>query len=196
MRTPRRVLGALRRMGFGAVLATGLVFASTGVASAATASCTPGVTYPAGQCALVVSATVVHPGEPITVSGFGYAAHSTVIIDFHSAAVFLGTATTDANGAFSTTVTIPTTAAPGNHTITATGINPDGTPRVLSVAVTIPFTATGTASAAPPSSSSGSPLATTGVDAAALLGVGLGAAGLGSLMIASSRRKRTSSTES
>ena len=55
--------------------------------------------------------------------------------------VELGTATTDATGALSLQVTIPSTLPPGEHTVVALGVAPDGTTRAIKLAGTT--TATG-----------------------------------------------------
>jgi hypothetical protein len=67
---------------------------------------------------LTLSKTYGLPGAVIGVSGSGYAATETVVIKLGT--VILGSVTTSA-GAFSTTVTIPLTMAPGTYLMTATG---------------------------------------------------------------------------
>ncbi len=67
---------------------------------------------------LSLSKTYGLPGIVITVSGSGYAATETVTIKLGTTT--LGTATTS-GGSFSTSVTIPSTQAPGTYTMTATG---------------------------------------------------------------------------
>lgn len=93
--------------------------------------------YPPAAPSLAVSATVVTPGDPLTVSGSGWLPASEVTLTFLSSPVVLGTATTDANGAFTTQVTIPADASPGRHTIRATGLGPAGQPRTVDVAITV-----------------------------------------------------------
>jgi len=56
-------------------------------------------------------------GMQVPLSGAGFSPNSLVTITYDNPAVTLGSATTDANGAFSTTVTIPVSAR-GNHVIT------------------------------------------------------------------------------
>ncbi|MBW3615785.1 MAG: LPXTG cell wall anchor domain-containing protein [Actinobacteria bacterium] len=73
---------------------------------------------------VAVSDTTVTLGQPITISGCCFVGD--VVIDIFSTPQRLGTATADANGTFTATVTVPTDIAPGEHTITATGQNADG----------------------------------------------------------------------
>lgn len=72
----------------------------------------------------------VQPGEavadaPVEVSGDGLKPFSEVRIELHSTPVLLGTATTDANGSFRTTVRMPSQVPAGSHEIVALGIAPD-----------------------------------------------------------------------
>jgi hypothetical protein len=63
------------------------------------------------------------PGTSVTVTGSDYPPNDTVTVRFKDAAKVtktLGTATTDATGAFSKAFVIPATAAPGAGTLTAT----------------------------------------------------------------------------
>ncbi|HUQ40831.1 MAG TPA: hypothetical protein VM030_11825 [Acidimicrobiales bacterium] len=87
---------------------------------------------------LAVSDPTFAPGDLTTgVSGEGFQGGSSVTLTLFSAPVVLKTVTADAAGRFSTTVTIPASTTPGNHTITATGVAPDGSPLTLSNAVTM-----------------------------------------------------------
>jgi len=60
-----------------------------------------------------------HAGMELTITGTGFKPNATVTITYTTEPVTLATVTTDANGDFSTTITIPPSAA-GSHTITAT----------------------------------------------------------------------------
>ena len=60
------------------------------------------------------------PSVKIQVAGKKFGVSETVSLTFDTA-TSLGTATTDSTGAFTTSVTIPKTALPGNHTISAVG---------------------------------------------------------------------------
>ncbi len=89
---------------------------------------TPGVAqaqYDNGNF-IAVSDTTVTPGEPVTISGCCFTGQVGIAIVTPSGLRGLGSATPDANGFFTTTVTIPSDLAPGTYTITATGENIDG----------------------------------------------------------------------
>lgn len=74
-----------------------------------------------------ISSATAMPGDTITVTGEGFAPGEVVSIELHSEPVFLGDAVADDDGAFSTTVLIPTETAIGEHTIVLTGENPEST---------------------------------------------------------------------
>ena len=76
-------------------------------------------------------------GGAVTVSGGGFAPATQLTIELHSTPVVLGTTTTDAYGNYSATVTIPADTAPGAHSIVVSGLDPDGAPRSVSVAITV-----------------------------------------------------------
>src|SRR3954454_47385 len=86
--TPRR-LRVLRRL-----VPLALVFVALPALAAAQS-------YPPEQGTLQVSDSTVAPGQQVNVSGNGYAAGTTVTITFQSDPVTVGSATTDASGAFS-----------------------------------------------------------------------------------------------
>src|SRR5258708_7741177 len=60
------------------------------------------------------------PTSSMTVSGTGFGASETVNIDFNTRQV--NTTTTDSTGAFTATLRVPTSAQPGQHNVTATGV--------------------------------------------------------------------------
>jgi hypothetical protein len=60
------------------------------------------------------------PSALVNASGTGFGLSETVNISFDSTS--LSSATTDTSGSFSGTLTIPNSALPGNHTISATGV--------------------------------------------------------------------------
>ena len=76
---------------------------------------------PAGAAppALTLSPAVGPPTTPVTVSGTGFGSSETVALAFDLQQI--GTATTDSSGAFSGAITVPSTALPGAHTVSATG---------------------------------------------------------------------------
>jgi hypothetical protein len=59
------------------------------------------------------------PGTVVTVEGTGFGGSESVNIVFDASNV--GSATTDSNGAFSTTISVPLGAVQGSHTVKATG---------------------------------------------------------------------------
>jgi outer membrane protein assembly factor BamB len=59
------------------------------------------------------------PTSAVTVKGTGFGASETVVVDFSGTQV--ATAATSATGTFSATFTVPSSALPGSHPVTATG---------------------------------------------------------------------------
>jgi fibronectin type III domain protein len=58
----------------------------------------------------------LQPGATVTVSGTGYAVNvPELVLELHSTPVQLATVATDADGGFSTTVTVPADVEPGDH---------------------------------------------------------------------------------
>ncbi|EQM82304.1 endonuclease/exonuclease/phosphatase family protein [Microbacterium maritypicum] len=140
-----------------------------------------------------LGAASVAAGSDVTISGTDFPATTALRIELRSTPMPLGTATTDASGAFRATVTVPADASPGAHSIVV--IDPDGAETTVALTVTAsiggespggaPDGGPGTGGAAAPGSGGGTvksdSLATTGADStplllggALLLGVGLG----------------------
>jgi hypothetical protein len=125
--------------------------------------------YPPTTCpSLSVSTTNPQPGATFTISSSGMPANSNVRLELHSDPILLKTVTTDANGSFSTSVTLPD-GVTGTHTIVAIPDKPMA-PGCPPPSVTI--------NVQPPTPPGGTSF--TGVDvlamllgAAALLGVGI-----------------------
>ena len=116
----------------------------------------------------------VEAGKAITVTGNGWKPGSTVTILLTGNATPLGTATVDANGAFSATVTIPSDTTAGSHTITVSGTDPTGAARTV-VSGTITVTAV---------------LPVTGSDSGPLTLLGVALIGAGAVMVAPRRRRK------
>ena len=74
--------------------------------------------------AVTVEPSSVEAGKTVTVKGTGFAPESTVTITLHSEPVEVGTATTDASGDFTATVTVPATTEAGDHTVVAASNTP------------------------------------------------------------------------
>ncbi|MGY1813092.1 fibronectin type III domain-containing protein [Blastococcus sp. SYSU D00820] len=81
--------------------------------------------------------TTAEPGQEITLIGHGFLPYSTVTLVVYSTPQTLGYATTDANGNFVKTIRVPTTLAAGQHTLVAYGVDPDGDPHSMAMAITV-----------------------------------------------------------
>jgi hypothetical protein len=91
--------------------------------------------YPPGSCDLGLSLSTATPGETVVAStvncGSPYVAGAEVTLSLNSDPVFLKTVTADANGHFSTPVTIPANAPLGGHTVQSSGAGVSGSTLVL-----------------------------------------------------------------
>jgi len=99
-----------------------------GVAGTYSVQATDGTYSASANFAATVDATISqttstaspgHAGMELTITGTGFKPNATVTITYTTETITLATVTTDANGAFSVTATIPPSVA-GNHTITVT----------------------------------------------------------------------------
>lgn len=137
--------------------------------------------YPPAPPALTVSDTIVVPGEAIVVSGTGWLPDSIVTFTLFSDPVELGTAQVAADTSFSAELEIPSSVAPGTHTLRVSGTGANGEPRVEELTIEVVASAAGRAA-----------LATTGGELT--VGVGLAAAlvvaGGVALVVARRRRNR------
>ena len=159
-------------------LAVGGLTSLTMITPAQAIAC-PAGTYPPGvQCTPVaITVTSVVAGQSFTVTVTGFKAGSAVTFVLHSAAANLGTFTANASGSVTASLTVPSGFAAGAHTLTASGVAPDGSARILSAPLTV--------------KASGSSLPFTGFElgAASLLGAGL--LGAGTLAVMSGRKRKT-----
>ena len=144
---------------------------------------TPAFAYGPNGSTLTANTPSAPPGGGLGVQGSGFAPNSLVTLVLHSTPVGLGTVTADANGNFTDTVTIPADTPPGDHTIIAT--DPDGDS--ASTAIVVSGTVTTTAS----NSASGSTLAFTGADIAAMTTLGALALAVGGFLVLMGRKRRT-----
>jgi LPXTG-motif cell wall-anchored protein len=96
-----------------------------------------------------------------------------VTVDFFSQPTQVATATAGTDGGFEATFDIPTSAAPGEHTVEATGVDPAGQPRVLSADIRVIGEGGAGADLPRTGSSSGPPLAAAGVGLVLLGGAAL-----------------------
>lgn len=182
----------------------GLGVLSFAAGSAAAQSC-----YPPGSASCSTSTTAAGGGEPVTVSdstvaagqtiqvtarGFAPGATVTFIVDGQ----VVGTAIADEQGVATTTIIIPPGTNPGQVTLTATGIGPDGQTRSVTQTLAVVngtqptgLTAGSNATGGTAAAGGASPgtLARTGavVVPTAAIGVGLVAGGV---LLRRSARKR------
>lgn len=154
-------LGAFFFLAVGTSGSTAAPIAAPVAAPVAPPGC-PGV-EPVTMPTLSISTTKPFAGQTITVAGAAFAPNRALTLTLHPASTVLANVTTDANGAFSTKVTIPANVT-GTQTIaTSAGASAAGCPlgpitiQIASVVTT------------PPSS----PLASTGVDVLAAVVVAL-----------------------
>ena len=165
--------------------------------------------YPPGQVGIQIPTNTVTPGETITVTGEGFAPDTTVVLTLQQTGAQLASVTTDAQGAFTTSITIPTGLAPGRYTIVATGGCPSNPALTLGLSAQVTVTArpatvtppgqsgngTPAANAAAPAASAagaGGPLAFTGTESLATVLASLALIVAGSAVVLVSRRRRRS----
>lgn len=135
-------------------------------------------TYGSGN--LTLSVANPPPGTPVDLTETGFKPGSPVDNTIASSPISLGTATADAAGVARLTVTIPASLAAGStHTITASGVAPDGSPLALSATITLGV------------GSSPAPLVVTGARVAQTVGAGALLVALGAMMVTYVRRLRS-----
>jgi LPXTG-motif cell wall-anchored protein len=143
--------------------------------------------YTPDDAAISVSPSSVAAGGTATVSGTGCAADVDVTITLGDTEA--ATATTDEDGAFSASVTVPSGAAPGPYTIEADGCSAT----VLSTTLTV--TAAGTGTTGGTGGTGGTTLPQTGSDSTeTLLRVGVVLVAAGGLLAFAARRRTASAT--
>jgi len=156
--------------------------------------------YPPDTNIMTVSATCPTPGETLAISAQTFAPGADVTVSLASTPAVLGTTTANGDGVATFEVTIPADAAPGTHTLTATGPPAGGGDVELTAALDLnsAITVCSHDSAASPASNdtpSGT-LPRTGDDSSvplAQIGLALAAAG-GVLMAFASRRRKRAAT--
>ncbi len=120
-------MSAIKRMIYSTVAVTTMLVAT--VLFASTANAAPYTNAPT----LSVSTSNPAVGATLTVAGADFVAGTTVDLTLHTQTYDLGTATVDAGGSFTTTVTLPAGVS-GTHTLTAT--DPAGN-TILTASLTI-----------------------------------------------------------
>lgn len=96
-------------------------------------SVTAQITSPAASPPLVLGLSILRPGQSTTASGSGCAPSTSVVNTLDVSSVGIGRTTSDAQGNFSGTITIPTNTSPGAHTVFAACSNP----QVISAPITV-----------------------------------------------------------
>ena len=168
-----------------------------------------------------VSETQVDPGGSITFNGGGFKSNSSIDIVLVSTAggqaaglapsgpstlqaqaaapasgLSLGTIQSDDSGNFSTLVTIPSTVEPGSYSLEARGVDPDGNPLTVSLAITVAAAGDTAGDTAATAVTPSGELPFTGSSAGrwAILGVAL--FGLGAVAVWGARRDRSTVSSS
>ena len=150
--------------------------------------------------AVTVAPSSVEAGQRVTVTGTGFTPNSELTLSLHSEPVEVGAATTDATGAFTAQVTVPSATEAGEHTIVAESAIPG-------VRAAAPLTVTAPPAPVPSADTSAAPnaqpsptadgdkrgtggLARTGSNALIVGALALAAAGAGTAFIRRSRRAK------
>jgi hypothetical protein len=162
-RLPAAILAA-------AVVGSGLVLFA---GSASAAQCpTTSPQYPSQSCGLSTDKSSADPGGSVVVAGTGFSKNCGVTIALDNASI--GSGKTDSSGAFSQSVTIPSDASAGTHSLTASD-------QCSSFVLGEQFTV---------NAASGSGLPFTGFVFWPLVGGGAGLVLAGALLISAGRRRR------
>lgn len=74
----------------------------------------------------------VDGGQRLTLTGAGFAAHSSIRLVMYSTPTLLADGVTDSTGAFAIEVALPSDPGAGTHTVVALGVDPSGATRILS----------------------------------------------------------------
>ena len=125
----------------------------------------------------------VSPGATMTLTGSGYLPNSTVSVIIYSSPQVLTSVITDATGSFTVTITVPKGLESGQHTLVASGVDPSGAVRYVTLPVTVSGGTTGSGG-----------LAYTGFDAALPLTGGLIAVAVGVALTVLARRRKVAET--
>ena len=150
--------------------------------------------YPIGPVPTISTGTSsIEPCAAVTVTLSGFQPSETVTLTLDGTSNVLRTATTDATGALSVSLTLPTGTSLGTHSIVATGASGD----TATTAITVAGSCAVPVAAISPSGLAFSPsgLAFTGADIAAIVGVGSLALGVGGMLMLATRRRRASDSK-
>jgi hypothetical protein len=83
------------------------------------------------------SKSKAEPGDEVGIAGTGFKIDDTIALSFHSTPVSLGSATANATGGFTSSITIPSSATNGAHEIHAVGTDARGGTRTIRYPITI-----------------------------------------------------------
>jgi len=146
--------------------------------------------YPPPANGIFISDSTVFAGQTIIIQAGVFAPGSTVTFNFFSQPVLLGTAAADASGVATLEATIPANATPGTHTITASGIAPDGSPLELSTSITVLADGADGAGAGAGAGGASGDLPRTGGDAIPIARIGAALLAVGGGLLFVTRRRR------
>lgn len=172
-----------------------LALVSPALVGPASADACPAGTYPPSATCVPAaqSSTVTPPGGTVTFVFTGFKPSSSVDLYLHSVPYHLGVFTADTVGTVTVPVTVPAGFPVGAHSVTASGVNPDGTPRTMSAALEVAAAVeSAVLNVSPGLPSTSLPFTGMEIGAASLLGAGL--LGAGSIAVLGSRRRRTAVT--
>lgn len=172
---------------YAAVVVPALIsLAGSGISAATTAPARAVHTqpYPPSPPAGSVSTTTTCAGCTVTTTWTGFEPGSTINLTLFSHGRHLGSTTVNAEGVAVAIVTIPDDTPAGRHRITGTGRAEDGRPATASITIWV----TGTEE----SGETEPRLPHTGADLQAPIGIGVAALTVGSLVVFSVRRRKTS----
>ena len=172
-------IASMRRVAAAALIIALLVVGAFVLPSGASAtpSASPSPYPPSPGCAVSTSDSGVAPGATLHIIGSGFAAGATVQLSFGGAS--LGTVRTDANGSFTTAVTIPASVS-ANQRIVASAAS-----------TTCSFDPFGTSGEIAQRDTGGS-TGSTGVRVATFVGIAVVLLGSGLTLLLVARRRRLS----
>jgi len=137
---------------------------------------------PADDSIVSPTGTVYAPGAEATFTAKVFRPGSSVTFTLTSDPVVLGSAIADANGVATLRTRLPANTTPGRHTVTASGIDPEGRPQSIAMSITVTGAATDAARG----------LARTGASGATDLSrVAIAALAGGGLLVLASKKRRT-----
>ncbi len=143
--------------------------------------------YPPRTADLQLDRTVVERGGTFRAASCGWRPGSVVTVTLESHVIVLGNVTADGGGNWTATFTVPTHAHLGEHTVVATGFDPDSRPLRLTARIRIidPVTTAGVTPAR-----AGVTTPRTGADVAPWLILAVAVLGAGLVLLKIGRRNK------